>query len=43
MSGGSDTGLVGWLVKREKDLTSNVKPSGVCAAHASTLSGFGMP
>ena len=43
MSGGSDIGLVGWLVKSEKDLTSKVKPVGVWAAQASALSGFGIP
>ena len=36
-------GLVGWLVKSEKDLTSKVKSGGVWAAQASAFSGLGIP
>jgi len=43
MSGGIDSGLVGWLVNSENDFTSKVKACGVWATHVSTLSGFGMP
>ena len=43
MSGGSESGRVGWLVNSENAFTSKVKPAGVWAAQLSTVSGFGIP